>query len=370
MVRAWISALIAYLGFGYLFINGISRVVLVWGIFLSWFVMTIVDMFLNTRNASLEKKDPYRLVLINHDMEVTQSVLDDIWLYQIYQVYFQQPSSLELNDAELIMVCGEVPMQLLQDYADQARIIGAEFYHVSSHLFLEDLIAVPYRLGPVMAMQYRSSPLDGRWRIIKRLFDIVVSWIGLIVLSPVFLLIGVLIKLDSSWPVLYTQDRVWKNGKAFTFVKFRSMFTHLSVGEDYGGEQAEQLYQEMIQSEANTRDEILSKFDDDPRVTRVGSFLRKTSLDELPSLVSVFIGTMSLVWPRPHMDHEVEKYEWRHKRLLSIKPGITGYAQLFGRDKLPFDEEAKLDLYYIQHRSMILDWYVLVGTLKVVFRGR
>jgi lipopolysaccharide/colanic/teichoic acid biosynthesis glycosyltransferase len=98
--------------------------------------------------------------------------------------------------------------------------------------------------------------------------------------------------------------------------------------------------------------------------------MRKTSLDELPSLVSVLVGTMSLVWPRPHMTHEVEKYDWWHKRLLSIKPGITGYAQLFGRDKLPFDEEAKLDLYYIQHWSMILDWYVLVGTVKVVFRGR
>ena len=329
-----------------------------------------MDMIWNAWNASLEKKNPYRLVLIDHDVTVTARVLDDLGLYQIYQVYYQLPQSLVLDEVELMMVCGEVDAEQLQWYADQARIRGAEFYHVSSHLFLEDLIATPERLGPVMTMQYRSSPLDGRWRVVKRIFDIVVSWLSLMLLSPLFVLLGVLIKLDSPWPIFYKQPRIGKNWKEFTFVKFRSMFTHLSVWEGYGWEKAEQLYQEMIESDANVRDEILSKFDNDPRVTRIGRFLRKTSLDELPSLASVFVGTMSLVWPRPHMMHEVEKYDGWHKRLLSIKPWITGYAQLFGRDQLSFDEEAKLDLYYIQHWSMILDWYVLVGTVKVVLRGR
>lgn len=367
---AGLSSLIAYMGFGYLFTNGISRVVLIWGIFLSRLVLTIADIVLNTRNAAYEKKNPYRLVVIDHDAEVTKSVVNDLGLYQIYQVYYQHPSSLELGDAELIIVCWEVSMDQLQEYADRARILGAQFYHASSHLFLEDLVAVPQRLGPVMAMEYRSSPLDGRWRVIKRVIDVMVSWVGLVVLSPVFALIGILIKLDSPWPVFYKQPRIGKNGKLFTFVKFRSMYTHLSVGDAYWGEDAEKVYKEMIDSEANVRGEILSKFDDDPRVTRIWKFLRKTSLDEFPSLVSVLRGTMSLVWPRPHMEHEVAKYQSWQKRLLSIKPWMTGYAQLFGRDQLLFEEEAKLDLYYIQHRSMILDRYVLVSTVKVVLRGR
>jgi len=105
-------------------------------------------------------------------------------------------------------------------------------------------------------------------------------------------------------------------------------------------------------------------------VTRFGRFLRKTSLDELPNLFNVFVGNMSLVGPRPHEPFEVARYEDRQKRLLALKPGMTGYAQLFGRDQLPFAEEAKLDLYYTQNRSIFLDLYVLVGTIKVVFKGR
>ncbi len=130
------------------------------------------------------------------------------------------------------------------------------------------------------------------------------------------------------------------------------------------------MYEKLIQSDANTRKGILPKIDNDPRVTRVGKFLRKTSLDELPQLFSVWIGTMSLIGPRPHLPKEVEQYQAWQKRLLSIKPGITGYAQVFGRDSLDFTEEAKLDLYYIQNWSLWLDIYVLFTTFGVVFKGR
>lgn len=114
----------------------------------------------------------------------------------------------------------------------------------------------------------------------------------------------------------------------------------------------------------------MPKIAHDPRVTRVGAFLRKTSLDELPSLWSVLMGDMSLVGPRPHLPREVDQYADRHQRLFQVKPGITGYAQLHGRDKVPFDEEAKLDLRYINNRSLWLDLYVLFATIKVVFGGR
>ncbi len=106
----------------------------------------------------------------------------------------------------------------------------------------------------------------------------------------------------------------------------------------------------------------MPKIQNDPRVTKLGRILRKTSLDELPQLFQVLVGSMSLVGPRPHLPNEVEKYEPRMRRVLSIKPGITGYAQVFGRDSLPFEEEAKLDLHYIQNRSIFMDIYVIFAT--------
>lgn len=146
------------------------------------------------------------------------------------------------------------------------------------------------------------------------------------------------------------------------------MYIDDCIGEQYGGTDARKKRQTLIHSDKNVRKGILQKIQDDPRVTKVGRFLRKTSLDELPSLWNVLLGDMSLVGPRPHMPHEVEQYETRHKRLFTIKPGITGYAQLYGRDQVPFDEEAKLDLWYIQHRSFRLDIYILLATCKVVVK--
>lgn len=147
------------------------------------------------------------------------------------------------------------------------------------------------------------------------------------------------------------------------------MFTHLSTGEKYGGKKAEKIYEQLIEHR-NTRDHILPKIGNDPRVTRVGKFLRKSSLDELPQLFNIFLGDMSFVGPRPHLPAEVAKYEPRMKRLLVSKPGLTGYAQVFGRDNLAFSQEAQLDLYYIQHRSLVVDLQVLISTVKVVLSGK
>jgi lipopolysaccharide/colanic/teichoic acid biosynthesis glycosyltransferase len=142
----------------------------------------------------------------------------------------------------------------------------------------------------------------------------------------------------------------------------------MSVG--YGGKKADELYQKLIDSDANNRKGILPKIKNDPRITRVGKFLRKTSLDELPQLFQILTGNMALVGPRPHLPEEVAKYEPRMKRVLSIKPGITGYSQVFGRDNIPFEEEAKLELYYIQNWSLAMDLYVIFATFGVVFKGR
>jgi len=365
----WIMLMfgIAYLWFGYVFVNGISRFVLIRAWFGFLVLGTLFDWFRNAINTYFERKSPYTIDIIWWSSVLKDHVIESFGLYDIYQVTDDQNPH---SDADIILAVGEHSRDALQNLADTARIRGQLFYHIAEHLELEDLISSPARVGPVMALEYRPSPLEWRWSVVKRIFDLVVSGIVLIVLSPLMLLIALGIKLTSPWPVLYKHTRVGKNSRNFLFSKFRTMYTHMSVGDQYGWQEAQELKQKLMDSEANVRKWPLQKIENDPRVTWFGRFLRASSLDELPNLFNVFMGNMSLVGPRPHEPFEVAKYESWQKRLLSLKPGMTGYAQLFGRDQLPFEEEAKLDLYYIQNRSILLDLYVLVGTIKVVFKGR
>lgn len=372
-IRLITSSFIAYMWFGFLFASWISRFVLVRGALLALLVLTLLDTLINQRNASLEYAHPYTILLLGDPSAVTQRVYQVLSLYRIYQVTLIPQEHVTAHDLwqyEIVMVAWNFEPERLQELADGARVAWKQFYHVSDTFFLEDLIALPQRIWPMMALEYVPSPLDGWWRVSKRLFDLFVATIAVIFLLPILLIVAICIKLDSSWPVFYLQMRMWKNKKPFTFIKFRTMFTHLSVGEQYWWDKAMEVYEQLIDSDANTREWILPKIQDDPRVTRVGRFLRKTSLDELPSLFSVIKWDMSLVGPRPHMTREVKQYDAWQERLFSIKPWITWYAQLFGRDQLPFEEEARLDLYYIQNWSLFLDVYVLVSTVKVVLKGR
>lgn len=202
----------------------------------------------------------------------------------------------------------------------------------------------------------------------KRCIDIVGSVVGLIVLSPVAVLVAVAIILDSGLPIFYVSDRIGRS-RAFPMIKFRSMQTALSTGAAYGGESAEQLYQELIR-ERSERKGPVPKIIDDPRWTRVGKWIRRFSLDELPQLMNVLRGEMSLVGPRPHLPSEVANYERHHQKVLAIKPGMTGLAQVSGRSDIDFDEEVRLDRYYIEHWSLWLDIRILLKTVAVVFQSR
>ena len=364
---------IAYMGFGFLFVNGISRFVLLAWVLSTGIILTLIDLFLNIWNSAQEKKYPYHILLLSSDSNTSEKIENTLRLYPMYtiaRIPLSRFSRQKIQEHDIVMIAGTIEKKLLQEIADEANIHNKLFYHVGDTLFLEDLIARPQRIWPLVALQYKSSPLDGRRKVIKRIFDIVWAIFALILLSPVLLMIALAIKIDTRWPIFYIQERIGRNKQKFRFIKFRSMYTHLSTGEKYGGGKAEKIYQALKKSKKNVRKWVLAKIEDDPRITPVGKILRKTSLDELPSLRSVLKGNMSLVWPRPHMPDEVNQYDKRQERLFSIKPGITGYAQIFWRDKLSFDEEARLDLYYIQNRSLFLDIYVLVSTIKVVFSGR
>ncbi len=208
-------------------------------------------------------------------------------------------------------------------------------------------------------------------RATKRVIDILGSLALLVLLSPVFVLIAAAIKLTSRGPVLFRQKRIGKHGIPFTFLKFRSMYVNNDASEH------REYVLQLIAGQAvkhpangNGNHAGIFKLTNDPRVTRLGSFLRRSSLDELPQLVNVLRGEMSLVGPRPPLPYEVEAYAiWHRRRVLEAKPGITGLWQVLGRSRTGFDDMVRLDLRYARDCSPWLDMKILLRTPKAVLGG-
>lgn len=376
--KVWIYWLItitfiAYFGQWFVFFFGISRFIILMGSFFTFFALFFFDQLWNYMEAYKHKNSTNKIIIIGSDTLDSYKAIEKIKKWFSFKTEFITSSDLgdiRLEEYFMVVAVGSFQKQFLQDIFEKVRFTHARFYHISEWFFLEDVVYSPENIDNIVALEYKHSMLDGWSIVFKRLFDLWFSFLAIVLFSPVMLLIAILIKLDSSGPVIYVQKRVWKRGNLFTFLKFRSMYTHLSVGDKYGGKEASNLYKNLIKSASNIREWVLPKIDNDPRVTRIGKFLRKTSLDELPQLFNVLWWTMSLVGPRPHLPDEVRNYETRQKRLFSIKPGITWYAQVFGRDNLDFEDEARLDLYYIQHRSIFLDMYILFATFGVVFKWK
>jgi exopolysaccharide biosynthesis polyprenyl glycosylphosphotransferase len=257
----------------------------------------------------------------------------------------------------------KVEILRLYDFANEHHII---FKYVADLLEVKVLRTEVSEMAGVPVVEVKKTTLDGWGRIAKRIFDIVVSGLLIIILSPVFIITAILIKIDSHGPIFFSRKddgssvfRVGQGGISFRYFKFRSMIP----GTD------NMRYKDL--SDKNLRkDGPMVKIQDDPRVTRVGRFIRRWSIDELPELFLVFVGKMSLVGPRPHLPEEVAKYEQHHKKTLTIKPGITGLAQVSGRSDLLFEEEVKLDIYYIENWSLLLDLSILFRTPLAVIRHR
>jgi exopolysaccharide biosynthesis polyprenyl glycosylphosphotransferase len=216
------------------------------------------------------------------------------------------------------------------------------------------------QIGVLPMIRLFREPLSNVARILKRTFDLVVSALAVLVLLPLWLLIALLIKLDSKGPVFYTQERVGMDGRLFLLYKFRTM----KAGSD---SQLHREYQKAFiagRAEANLGDDSKPTYKllTDPRITRIGKFLRRTSLDEVPQLFNVLSGDMSVVGPRPPIPYEVEAYELWHRKRLDMKPGVTGLWQVSGRNRLPFEEMVRLDLFYIENWSLLLDLKIILRT--------
>ena len=243
----------------------------------------------------------------------------------------------------------------IQELTEVCRVSGADLRIVPEIMQLnirqvqvENLDGIPL-LG---IGAYRSFGRANQ--LLKRALDMVLVIVGLPIWMPISLLVALALWLEGEGPVLFRQVRVGKDGHNFEMVKFRSMV-----------EGAEELQEAMLRE--SDEDPRHPKFVDDPRITRVGSFLRRTSLDELPNLINVFRSEMSLVGPRPPTPGEVELYEPHHTRRLQITPGITGWWQVRGRSNIPFDEMCEMDMYYIDNWSIAMDIEILLLTVPRVF---
>jgi exopolysaccharide biosynthesis polyprenyl glycosylphosphotransferase len=245
---------------------------------------------------------------------------------------------------------------IIQDVLRQARIHGVDLRMVpemydglawnSPIEYIGQFPTIPLHCGEVPEIGF----------MLKRIVDIVFSSVALILLSPVLLLIAIAVKLDSHGPVFYLSERVGKKGRIFRCCKFRTMVRD-----------AEKRRAEMMHM--NERDGVLFKISNDPRITALGTLLRKYSLDELPQFFNVLVGDMSIVGPRPPIASEVKEYKLSHLRRLDVTPGITGLWQVQARQDPSFDSYVSLDVTYIEKWSLWLDFKIIVRTIGVVFSG-
>lgn len=264
------------------------------------------------------------------------------------------------TDPNLAKSASEEIYEFCDEHHIVFRYVAALFDTQSTNVAIQPIAGIPI-------VEIKKTPLDGWGRIVKRLFDICGALALFIVTGPVMLIAATAIFISSGRPIFFTRrddhtllKRVGQYGKAFPYFKFRTMVP----GTD------SLRYDPHFQQRNIRAGSPLVKILNDPRITRVGKILRKYSIDELPELLLVLKGDMSLVGPRPHLPEEVEKYERHHKRVLRVKPGITGLAQISGRSDLSFEDEVQLDTFYIENWALWLDLVILLKTPFVVLRRK
>lgn len=280
-----------------------------------------------------DKKNGYRIIeqLRSTDIELLRKIVAENNLDAIIQC---DPALPDEDNLALLDFCEERKI----DYKYVPNLYSTR----TSNVIARTLAGFPM-------VELRRTPLDGWGRVAKRFFDLTIALAGLIILSPLFAFIGFLIAWDSPGPVFFKQKRIGRNQKPFNIIKFRTMV-----------KDAEKQKQQLLR--LNERKGPLFKIRNDPRITRVGKVLRKYRIDEFPQLINVIKNDMSLIGPRPHLPDEISQYGKEHRRLFTIKPGMTGLAQSSGSSELTFEEEATLDIQYIEQWNLKLDLQIFFRT--------
>ena len=370
---AGIMVLIATVFFQREFTTSRFIILAVWG-FAILFVLFERLALRVIRHALLRAKiGHFRIVIIGK----SKAALELVKLYESNPVLgftvvrrFQSWTDQTKNELRKMMGAWEIDEVLLADpdmpKEHALELIAVAEEHNIRFRYLADLFAASFTNievqtnGGIPIIEVKRTPLEGWGRIIKRLFDVILSILFIIILSPIMILIAITIKLTSKGTVFYSRqangknvERIGENGMPFHYFKFRSMYVDADkVRFDPA----------FTSKHGSYRKGPVQKITNDPRITPIGKLLRKWSLDELAEFFLVLKGDMSLVGPRPHLPEEVSLYKAHHRRVLSIKPGITGMAQISGRADLDFEDEVRIDTWYIEHWSPALDLWIILKT--------
>ena len=263
---------------------------------------------------------------------------------------------IEREEIEEIIIAANLKTEKILDIITECERYGIEFKIVPGILELIASRLDVDELGGIPLLSVNEIQLQGLNAIIKRLMDLLFSTILIILLSPILMLFAILVKISSPGSVFFNNQRIGLNSKPFSMLKFRSMI-----------KEAEEIFPQL--EHLSEVEGHIFKMKADPRITALGRFMRRFSIDELPQLFNVFLGQMSLVGPRPPLPREVEKYSTWHKKRLRVRPGITGLWQVSGRSLLPFEEMVRLDIYYIENWSLWQDIKILLRSIPVVLFG-
>lgn len=401
IIRYWIYWFIFFAVWVYLW-NGIiyswveiPRLIIFFTFIFGTFWIILERIVLNNiQGYMLSKKiiPKRRLLLIsNKNREEISTFLEDIRNSKIYEImwyvnkeslkngvkylwWIEQIESLinQWKCDEILHIDSDFTKKELLTIWDLSKIFGIRYRYVTNIFDITKSNTTMSLINNIPVIEIKNTPLDNWWRIIKRWADIVWSIIWIIVFSPLMIITAVLIKIDDpKAPVIYKNKRTGQDGKDFFLYKFRYLKWEYCIKEAYwvtNKKDSALKYEQKLIKEKSTRDGPLYKIKNDPRKTKIGSYIEKYSIDELPQFFNVFIWQMSLVWPRPHQPREVEKYKLYQKRLLTIKPWITGMAQVNGRAENNFVKEAKLDIFYIENWSIILDIKIILKTFTSIKR--
>ncbi len=349
---------IFYISFARVLVRWIQRALFIFGVGAHQVIMVgnskTTDALVH--EFSSRKDSGYKVIrrLRDFDLETAQELAEFIKDREVDEIIQSDPN---LTKPEILR---------LYDFADEHHLT---FKYAADLLDAKVLKTEVVEIAGIPVVEVKKTPLDGWGRIIKRIFDFSGAGFFIIIFSPLMIMTALLIKLESRGPVIYKNERVSKNG-VFKLFKFRSMQIQYCVGREYGDEQALKYEKKLIDEQNSKAGEPVYKIARDPRLTRMGKLIRRWSIDELPQFFNVLIGNMSLVGPRPHQAREVAKYEHRHKKVMTIKPGLTGLAQISGRSDLRFEDEVKLDTYYIENWSLLFDLSILLRTPLAILRRR
>lgn len=314
------------------------------------------------------------IIIGDKDAQIISSKIKDApgLGYDIVGVFASFDAQTEKTIKELLLA-DEIIFAKTEPLAEEVHqlIDFSDEHHIalrySADLFATHAAKLEFdAIAGIPLMEIKRTRLDGWGRVYKRIFDIVGSLVLIIIFSPVLILAALAIVLETGFPTVFRNERMGLHGKKFATLKFRSMYQKYCIGGQFTHQKEALAFEEKLIAGRGIKEGPVYKIKNDPRVTRVGRFLRRLSLDELPQLFNVLAGQMSLIGPRPHQPREVEKYEKHHRKVFNVRPGITGLAQISGRSDLGFEDEIKLDTFYIEHWSLKLDFIILLKTPFVV----